>query len=173
MQKSSNASGWSLPFGGLGAGRERKRLPGVDRILVPVRGAPIDQDALLLSSEIARQSKAMLYVVYIIEVPRTLPLHASPDSEMDAAETVLSQMESTCERQHVKVETELLQARQTGPAVVAEATERGADLIVMGMSYKRRYGDFTLGDAIPYILEYAMCPVWVLREPMSREGSEK
>ena len=168
MQKATATSSWALPFGG-GAGRDR-RLPQAERILVPVRGTAADQHAVLLATEIARQTKGTLYVVYIIEVPRTLPLQASPEEELDRAEAVLAEMEQVCERQHVKTETELLQARAAGPAVVEEAVERGVDLVIMGMNHKRRYGEFTLGEAVPYVLEHAPCPVWVLREAVPREA---
>lgn len=168
MQR-TQTSPWSLP--GLSLGRDQKRLPDAERILVPVRGEPADQQALLLAGEIARHTKGTLYIVYIIEVPRTLPLHASSETELDRAESILSQMEGICERQHIRAETELLQARQAGPAVVDEAAERGVDLIIIGMSYKRRYGEFTLGNSIPYILEHASCPVWVLREPIMQEAT--
>lgn len=159
----------SLPFGGL-AGRER-RLPDAERILVPVRGTEADQQAVLLAGEVARHSKGALFVVYIIEVPRTLPLHAAPGEDLDRAEAILAEMEQLGERQHFKIETELLQARQAGPAVVEEAIERGVDLVILGMSYKRRYGEFTLGETIPYVLEHAPCSVWVLRETARREVS--
>ncbi|MBI4235929.1 MAG: universal stress protein [Chloroflexi bacterium] len=167
MQKTTSTS-WAAPFAGIG-GRERRRLPEAERILVPVRGTAGDQQAVLLAGEIARHGKGSLYVVYIIEVPRALPLQASTEEELNQAEAILAEMEEVCGRQHVKVETELLQARQAGPAVVEEAVERGVDLIIMGMSYKRRYGDFTMGETVPYVLEHAPCPVWVLREAMRRE----
>ena len=51
-------------------------------------------------------------------------------------------------------------------AIVNEAIEREADLVLLGMPYKRRHGVFSMGEAIPYILRSAPCPVLVLREPI-------
>jgi len=62
------------------------------------------------------------------------------------------------------VETELVQARDTGPALVDEAVEWGADLIVMGLPYKRRFGEFNLGKTVPYVLKNATCRVMLFRE---------
>ena len=65
------------------------------------------------------------------------------------------------------MEATLLQARDVGPAVVQEAVERGAELIVMQMPYKKRFGSFTLGDTIPYIIKNAPCRVILCREAMT------
>jgi nucleotide-binding universal stress UspA family protein len=64
----------------------------------------------------------------------------------------------------------LLQARDVGAALVDEATERGADVLVVGLGYRKRFGgDFAIGRTVPYVLKNAPCAVWVLREPMPEE----
>ncbi len=68
------------------------------------------------------------------------------------------------------MEPVLLQARDVAAAIVDEATERGADLLVTGLPYRKRFGgEFAIGRTIPYILQNAPCSVWVVREPMSEE----
>jgi nucleotide-binding universal stress UspA family protein len=37
--------------------------------------------------------------------------------------------------------------------------ERGIDLILMGIKYKRSFGQFSLGSVVPYVLKNAPCPV--------------
>ena len=59
-----------------------------------------------------------------------------------------------------------------GAAIVDEAAERGADLIVLGVPYRTRFGgEFAIGRTIPYVLQNAPCAVWVVREPMTEESS--
>ena len=58
-----------------------------------------------------------------------------------------------------RTETEALQAREAGPAIIDEAVEREVDLILMGVKYKRRFGQFSLGNVVPYVLKNAPCPV--------------
>ena len=41
----------------------------------------------------------------------------------------------------------------------ARAREQGIDLILMGVSYKRRFGQFSLGNVVPYVLKNAPCRV--------------
>jgi nucleotide-binding universal stress UspA family protein len=64
----------------------------------------------------------------------------------------------------------LLQARDVGAALVDEASERNADLLVVGMPYRKRFGgEFAIGRTIPYVLKNAPCAVWVVREPIPEE----
>jgi nucleotide-binding universal stress UspA family protein len=66
-----------------------------------------------------------------------------------------------------RLEAVLLQARDVGAALVDETTERDADLLVLGLPYRKRFGgDFAIGRTIPYVLKNAPCTVWVVREPI-------
>ena len=49
------------------------------------------------------------------------------------------------------------------PEETQEAIEREADLILLGMHYKRRHGSFSMGQTVPYIMANAPCQVLVLR----------
>jgi nucleotide-binding universal stress UspA family protein len=68
-------------------------------------------------------------------------------------------MEDVAKEQGCFIETELLQAREVGPAIVDEAKERDVDLILMGVTYKRRFGEFSLGNVVPYVLKNSDCNV--------------
>ena len=56
------------------------------------------------------------------------------------------------------------QAQDTGPAIVGEADAWKATAIVMGLPYKRRFGEFNLGKTAPYVLKNASCRVILFRE---------
>ena len=142
-----------------------------ERILLPVSGNGCDEDALKLAVEIARgNNKAKIYAVYVIQVKRELPLDAEISQETAAAERVLHKLENLGKELKHGVEATLLQARDVGPAIVQEAVELGADLIVMQMDYKRRYGAFTMGETAPYVLKNAPCQVILAREAMAPKG---
>ena len=52
-----------------------------------------------------------------------------------------------------------------------EAIELGADAIIVGLPYRKRFGgDFAMGTTIPYILQNAPCQVIVVREPVPVAG---
>ncbi|MBM3166676.1 MAG: universal stress protein [Chloroflexi bacterium] len=137
------------------------------KILVAVSGSRADDEVVKLGCDLARKAKATVHIVYVIEVKRSLPLDAVIDSEMKRAEEVLNHAEQVASDRDCDVEADLVQARDVGPAIVDEARERGADLIVLGLDYKRRFGLFSLGRVIPYVIEEAPCRVVICREPMA------
>jgi nucleotide-binding universal stress UspA family protein len=137
------------------------------RILVPVDGDSADEEAIRLACDYSNKGGGQIYVLYVVEVPWKLPIEAEMDLEVRKAEAVLDYMESIAKQEGCKVETEVLQARASGTAVVEEARVRRIDLIVMNTAYVRQYGEFSLGNAAPYVLENAPCHVWLYRGPMN------
>lgn len=135
--------------------------------MVAISGKDADVEAVKLACDLAKKSKAKVHVVYVIEVKRSLPLDAVIEPEIEKAEKVLTRAEDIASDRDYEVETDLIQAREVGPAIVDEAMERDADLILMGVTYKKRFGTFSLGRVIPYVLEEAPCRVLLCREPVS------
>lgn len=129
------------------------------KILVPVVGSAADVETVKLACRLARKDKARLLALHIIPIERSLPLDAELTGEVKKAENILTAAEQTALAQGCEIETDLLQARNAGPSIVDEAVERGIDLIVMGLTYKRHYGQFSVGNVIPYVLKNAPCPV--------------
>jgi len=129
------------------------------KVLVPVVGSEADEEAMKLACRLAKRDKGKVWAVSVVAIKRALPLDAEIDSEIQKAENVLDSVESVAEEDDLEVETDVLQAREVGPAIVDEAVERGVDLILMGISYKRRFGQFSLGNVVPYVLKNSPCPV--------------
>lgn len=136
------------------------------KILVPVNGEESDKEAIELACKMAKESKGTINAVYVIRVKRSLPLDAEIESEVQKAEEVLSWAEEIADEQEYEIETNLLQTREEGPAIVDEAMEHSADLILMGMGYRKRFGQFDPGDTISYVLKNAPCRVLLLRQPL-------
>ena len=134
------------------------------RILVPIKGNPTDDEVIQLALELGRRSKAQVFAIHVIEVKRTLPLDAELQEEAERGEDVLNRAEQVADQAGLSIHTDLLQARDVGPAIVDEALERGIDLIVLGITYKKRFGEFDLGKTAPYVLKHAPCRVWVCRQ---------
>jgi len=129
------------------------------KILVPVVGTEADEEAIRLACRLAKKNKGKIYAVYVITIKRTLPIDAEIEPEIKAGEDILDHIERVAEEQDYEVETDLIQARDAGPAIIDETVERGVDLILMGVRYKRRFGQFSLGNVVPYVLKNAPCRV--------------
>ncbi len=142
------------------------------RILVLVNGKSVDDEVVKLACNLAKKSKAKVDVVNIIEVERSLPLDTPVDSEAEKAEEILSHAEDVAREINCDVETDLIQAREAGPAIVDTATERKADLIVMGTGYKKHLGVFDLGRTISHILKEAPCQILLYRGSFSKDNSK-
>ena len=129
------------------------------KILVPISGTEADEEAMKLACRLAKKNRSKIWAVYVITINRALPLDAEIEPEIQKAESILDHIEMVAEEQDYEVAAEALQAREAGPAIIDEAVERGINLILMGVKYKRRFGQFSLGNVVPYVLKNSPCPV--------------
>jgi nucleotide-binding universal stress UspA family protein len=141
------------------------------RAVIALNGGSSDTRIVRLVASLAARAKAELIAVHVVEIDWTLPLDADIAGRSEDVQRVLDSAEEVAESFKVKLEPVLLQARDVAAAIVDEATERGADLLIVGLPYRKRFGgEFAIGRTVPYVLQNAPCSVWVVREPMS-EGS--
>jgi nucleotide-binding universal stress UspA family protein len=147
------------------------KLPPVfSRAVVALNGGPSDARILRVVLDLAKPVKAEVVAIHVVEIDWTRPLDASVAELSEDAQRVLDMAEAQAERAGYRLESVLVQARDIGAALVDEAVERDADLLVVGLPYRTKFGgDFAIGRAVPYVLKNAPCAVWVAREPMPEE----
>jgi nucleotide-binding universal stress UspA family protein len=146
--------------------------PSFRRAVVALSGHPNGQRLIHLVAEVAKVQKAEIIGVHVVEVDWSMPLDMDVAGRSDDIQQVLDLAEGTAESIGVPLESVLLQARDVGAALVDEAVEREADLLVVGLAYRTKFGgDFAIGRTIPYVLKNAPCAVWVVREPIQEETS--
>jgi nucleotide-binding universal stress UspA family protein len=145
--------------------------PVFQRAVVALNGGP--SDARIVRLVVGLTTKGVeVIAVHVVEIDWTLPLDADIAGRSEEVQRVLDSAEAIAEERKIIMEPVLLQARDVGAALVDEATERSADLLVVGLPYRQRFGgEFDIGRTVPYILQNAPCAVWVVREPMSEEPS--
>jgi nucleotide-binding universal stress UspA family protein len=145
--------------------------PTFRRAVIALNGGPSDARIVRLVAEHAARIKAELIAIHVVEIDWTLPLDADIAGRSEEVQRVLDTAEEIAEDFKLTMEPVLLQARDVGAAIVDEASERAADLLVVGLPYRKRFGgEFAIGRTIPYILQNAPCMVWVVREPMPEES---
>ena len=146
--------------------------PSFRRAVVALSGHPNGKRLVRLVAELAKSKKAELIGVHVVEVDWSMPLDVDIAGRSEEIQQVLDVAEATAEAAGVTIESVLLQARDVGAALVDEAVEREADLLVVGLAYRTKFGgDFAVGRTIPYVLKNAPCAVWVVREPIQEETS--
>jgi nucleotide-binding universal stress UspA family protein len=146
------------------------QVPSFKRVVIALNGGSSDAQIVALASRFAKIGTTELIAVHIVEIDWTLPLDADIAGNSEEAQRVLDMAESVAEDSKARLTPVLLQARDIGAALVDEASERDADLLVVGLPYRKRFGgDFAIGRTIPYVLKNAPCAVWVVREPIPEE----
>jgi nucleotide-binding universal stress UspA family protein len=142
------------------------------RAVLALSGGETDKMIVTLACQLGRPVKAELVGVHVVEIDWTHPLDADIAGRSEEAQQILDLAEATAETSKYHLEPVLLQARDVGAALVDEASERAADVLICGLPYRRKFGgDFAVGRTIPYVLKNAPCAVWVVRAPMPEELS--
>ena len=134
-------------------------------IVVPVAGTGTDEGAIDLAFRLAKkQEGSRIIALHVIPVERSLPLGAEVEAEISRAEKLLAHIEELAKNQDFRLETDIIQAREVGPAIVDEARRCEADLILIGIPYKKQFGQFCMGEVLPYVLKNAPCRVLLDRQ---------
>jgi nucleotide-binding universal stress UspA family protein len=145
--------------------------PAFKRAVVALNGGRVDNQVVRLALELTRHSHGELIAVHVVELDWTQPLDADVAERSEEAQRVLDAAEALVESLHGELESVLVQARDVGAAIVDEAAARDADLLILGLPYRTKFGgDFAIGRAVPYALKNAPCTVWVVREPINEEA---
>lgn len=140
----------------------------VKRAVLSLDGGPTDKIVIEYGCKLARADGAELVAVYVLEVDWSHDLDDDLEEQREEASRALDLAEGLAEKEKVQIESQLLQARDVGAALVDEAVALDADAVVMGLPYKVRFGgDFALGQTIPYVFKNAPCQVLIVREPVA------
>jgi APA family basic amino acid/polyamine antiporter len=165
--------------------RKRVREAEYGNILVPIFGTKLDDDIVGTAGRLADaadepgEERPRLDVIYVMELPLTVPLDAPPPRERveEALAALQRAKEIGEEYDSVDVETAMISARSVGAGIVDEARRREVEVIVMGGEPPTRVrGGAVLGgiggsrppeigEVTEYVLNKAPCPVLVTAPP--------
>ena len=135
-----------------------------ERILVPLAGTEADEAALRLTAVLLGGTEGQVSLIHVIEVPFERQLDAEDPAAVAFADEILGRAETFLTEREVQLRTGIAQARAAGAAIVDDAVEQRADLIVMGLRYKKRPGGgWDAGRTVPYVMRNSPAPVWCLR----------
>jgi nucleotide-binding universal stress UspA family protein len=140
----------------------------VKLILAPLAGTAVDPDVVRVATTLAKPWKAQVLLIHVIEVQWNMPLDAVLDASTERGEVILDQALRLAEQAGVKVESELVQAREAAAAIIDTARDRSADLIVLGMPYRRRLGRVYVGKTVTNVYVGAPCAVLAYRQEETR-----
>jgi nucleotide-binding universal stress UspA family protein len=137
-------------------------------VVLALNGSPTDELVVRRGCELAKPVKARVVALHVIEVDWSHDLTDEVEDGKEQASAILDHAEAIAEKHHVELESMLLQARDVGAALVDEAVEMDADVIIVGLPYRKRFGgDFAIGMTVPYVLQNAPAEVVVIRESIA------
>ena len=166
-----------------------KQIPEVEfsNLLVPVFGTKLDDDIVATAGRLAAaeredgdaEGESHLELVYVIEVPLSLPLDAElpPDREAQARRALDRAREVGEEYADVDVSTEVIRARKTGAGIVEAARRANSEAIIIGgeppskIRGGGKYGGIggakpaEIGAATEYVLKKSPCRVLLTAPP--------
>ncbi|WP_322796755.1 universal stress protein [Tepidiforma sp.] len=136
--------------------------------LVPVTCSRASMEAVQVAASLAKARRAQVVLVHVIEVRRSLPLNAELDAETRRGEQVIQRAEAAAAAAGCpSARGILVQAREAGPALLEEARDRNADVIILGLPpFEGEDRPFALGRTAEFLLRHAPCEVWLIRRPM-------
>src|SRR5919201_3729817 len=129
------------------------------RIILTLGGSSVDADLIKLGATLAKANKAQITAIHVIEVRWNLALDAVLDAETERGEILLDEAAKIAQQAGLSIETELLQAREAAAAIIDTAREREADLILVGMPYRKRLGAVYVGRTVESVYKGAHCAV--------------
>jgi len=114
---------------------------------------------MVLACQLATEKNASVDGLYVIEVPLNLPVDARLVLERQKAGQVLKAAATIAQQFGVKFTPHVVTARSAGKAIVEEAEERRAEVIILGTARKRRIGNLVFGRTTDYVIDHAPCEV--------------
>ena len=135
-------------------------------IVVPVQGDALSDRLVALGSQMAKFRGATMDVLYVVEVPLSLPLDAVSDNQRERAEDTFNRARRIADRYDVKINRRLQPARQAGPSIVQYARDNNADLLLVGDVPKSNHRGTRYARSVEYVFEHAPCEVIIDRPPM-------
>jgi Universal stress protein family len=130
-------------------------------------------EALEIACRLAADDRARITAMSVIEVPALLPLDAHFADEEEAARRLLERAGSIGDGYGVRVERQLVRARDTAAAIVAQATSDRSELIVLGAPRAElaRSPRRLAPDPVLRVLRDAPCRVMVVSAARSRSAA--
>ena len=129
-------------------------------VIVALRDSDSVDALVKLACQITAGMDAELVALHVVEVTPGLPLDADAEVLDKPGKHILScayQVASeACSRQ---MATQLVRARHAGEAIVGEARDHKADLLVMGCYGHSRLREFVLGGASRHLLAAMTLPL--------------
>lgn len=151
------------------AARAHREVEALKNLLVPTQGMAYSERGVEVACRLGAEQNATIILVYVIEVPRTLPLNAEMKEEDEKAREAIKQAEQLAALHKMRSISLIVRSRSAGEEIIKLAKEQNVDVIVMGIRQHVGLKENILGRTSDIVLRKAPCEVIVDKLPAEEE----
>ncbi|MBI3359015.1 MAG: universal stress protein [Nitrospirae bacterium] len=149
------------------AAKARQSVLAVKKIMVPTVGLPHTERSVELACRLGRKQMAEIYLIYILEVPRTMPLGVPLSDAEKEAEAALERATQIVLLHNLPMQKLIHRARVAGDDIAKLAKDMEMDMIVLGIQEEAGSHIDPLNKTANAILKIASCEVIIDKLPSS------
>jgi nucleotide-binding universal stress UspA family protein len=142
------------------------------KILAAVKDtSEISQQIVKVAASIAKTSNSELYLIYVFQIPLSLPLDTEVPEELDKGDAILDFASEIADDYDISLETHIIQARAAGSGILNEIRDLKIDTAILGMKHNAIPGENVLGSTVEYVLKAEPCNLILIR-PKSEQFAD-
>lgn len=106
-------------------------------ILILADGTPASEAVIRFICGNQKEGEVVIHIVYVAEVPRSLPLSECPENILSTARTAIANAQKIADELQTPVLTQIIYARATEDAVLKTAEDLKCDLIALAQNNQK------------------------------------
>jgi nucleotide-binding universal stress UspA family protein len=148
----------------------------LQKILVPLDGSKLAEQALPYAQSLAEKYEAELILLMVLQPP-VMPVLADPygavlynyppqeelNEQIEAAESYLSRIKEGISKKNISVRTEVLESASVAEGIVNAARQEKIDVIVKTTHGRSGLSRWVYGSVATKVLQEAPCPIFLVR----------
>lgn len=127
-------------------------------ILIPTDGTSTSESVIDFICKIHSAIDVEIHVVYVIEVPRNLPLATMIPEKAEFARAAIKAAEDIAERYEARMNTSIIYARTIEDSIINTAVDLKCDVIAIAQDNKKLR---IFSNTASNIYQRAKCSVWL------------
>ena len=127
-------------------------------ILIPTDGTQINENIIEFICSIQQVMNAVINVVYVIEVPRNLPLGEPMPEKVELAQQAINRVRDIAGKYEAQLNTSIIYARTIEDSIISTAQEFKCDVIAIAQDNQKLR---IFSNIASNIYQRAKCSVWL------------
>lgn len=132
-------------------------------ILIPTDGSASSGEVIELVCSMQKALDASIHIIYIMEIPRNLPLGTLIPEKVESARTALNSAQQIADRYGVKINTSTIYARTFEDTIISTSEELKCDVIAIAQDNQKPR---IFSNPALNINQRAKCNVWIFNNKL-------